>query len=125
MEKVDGGFVSNVIRGVFSALIVTLLGVLIFAVVIKVAYLNTGVVKAVNQFIKILAIFLGCSFSLGKKMGLISGAFVGGFATAITYLLFSLFGAQTAFGFSFAIDIIFSVIVGAFSGVITANLKNR
>ena len=125
MEKTDGGFISRIVKGVFSALIVTLLGVLIFAVIVKVAFLSSSVIKAVNQFIKILSIFLGCSFCLGKSKGLISGALVGGLSTIITCLLFSLFGAQTAFGFSFAVDVLFSVIVGAFSGVITANLKNR
>ncbi len=119
----NGGVVKNIVKGVLGAVIVALVGVLIFAFIIKVACLNGGVIKSVNQFIKILAVFLGCAFSVRGKGGLIKGALIGMISMAVVYLLFALFGSAITFGAGFIIDIIFGLIVGAISGIITVNVK--
>lgn len=116
-------FFSNVLKGALFAIIVSLISILIFAFIIKVAYLNSGVIKAVNQFIKILSVFLACTFCLGDRVGLIGGAFIGLIYTLVTYLLFALFLGQTNFGLTFIIEIIFMVVIGAVSGIISVNLK--
>ena len=126
MEKTEnGGFFLGILKSVLSAVIITLIGVLIFAFVIKVAFLGKSVIKAVNQFIKILSIFLGCTFCLRGRAGFIKGVIVGGLTTIITYLLFSFFGVEISFGFGFYVDLIFTIIVGAISGVIAVNLKTK
>ncbi len=123
MVNENGGFVKNIVKGVLGAVIVALVGVLIFAFIIKVACLNGGVIKSVNQFIKILAVFLGCAFSVRGKGGLIKGALIGMISMSVVYLLFALFGSKITFGAGFIIDIIFGLIVGAISGIITVNVK--
>lgn len=122
-ENTKIGIVLSTVKGVATAVIVTLIGVLLFALVVKFAVLNSGVIKAVNQFIKILSVFLGCAFSVRGKMGLIRGALIGVISTIITYLLFSLFAGTVSFGISFVIDLIFGLIIGAVSGVISVNVK--
>ncbi len=117
------GFFSGIIKAVFSAVIITLVGVLIFAGLLKFALLSEGVIKAVNQFIKILAIFLGCSFSIRGKNGLVRGALMGVLTTIITYLLFSLFCGEMMFGDNFFLDLIFTSVIGAISGIISVNIK--
>ncbi len=116
-------FFSGIIKAVFSAVIITLVGVLIFAGIVKFAILSSGVIKAVNQFIKIIAIFLGCSLSIRGKSGLLRGALMGVLTTIITYLLFSLFCGEIVFGNSFLLDLIFTSVIGAISGIISVNIK--
>lgn len=126
MQKSDNGnFISNVIKGVLTAIIVTLVGVMAFSFVVKTALLQTGAIKAVNQFIKILSIFLACSFSIKGGLGLLKGAIIGALSIALTFLLFALFGASVSFGFSFILELIFGVIVGGISGIISVNIKKR
>ena len=126
MEKSNAfNFFSSIIKGVSTALIITLVGVLIFAGVVKIATLNSGVIKAVNQFIKILSVFLGCTFSLKESKGLIKGVIVGVFSTLITYLIFALVGGAVSFGLSFLLDLVMGLIVGGVSGVIAVNLKRN
>ena len=123
MEKSENGGFLSVVKGVGTAVIVTLVGVLIFAAVVKIAALNTSVIKAVNQFIKILSVFLGVSVSVRGKMGLIKGLAIGVVSTVVTYLLFALIGGEISFGTPFFIDLLFGLIVGAISGVIVVNIR--
>ena len=116
-------FFSGIIKAVFSAVIITLVGVLIFAGIVKFALLSQAVIKAVNQFIKILAIFLGCSFCIRGKNGLFSGVIMGFLTTVITYLIFSLFCGKMIFGNNFLLDLIFTSVIGAVSGIISVNIK--
>lgn len=123
MEKSENGGFLSVVKGVGTAVIVTLVGVLIFAAVVKIAALNTSVIKAVNQFIKILSVFLGVSVSVRGKMGLIKGLAIGVVSTVVTYLLFTLIGGEISFGTPFFVDLLFGLIVGAISGVIVVNVR--
>ncbi len=116
-------FFSGIIKAVLTAVIITLVGVLIFAGIVKFALLNSGVIKAVNQFIKIIAIFLGCSLNIRGKSGLLRGALMGLLTTVITYLLFSLFCGEMVFGGGFFLDLIFTSAIGAVSGIISVNIK--
>lgn len=125
MKNASGGFIGGIIKGSFCAVIVTLISVLIFACVISSAMLTDNVIKSVNQFIKILSVFLGCMFFVRGSAGLLRGALIGAISTLITYLLFSLFGSQMQFGFSFIIDLIFLLVVGGISGVIAVNVKKE
>ena len=119
----EKGFFSGIIKGALCAVIITLFSVLIFAFIVKFALLNTGVVKAVNQFIKIISILLGCAFFVRGNMGLVKGVILGSLTTLLTYLLFSLFGAGISFNGSFILDLIFTAIIGGISGILAVNIK--
>ena len=123
MEKNEGKFFANIIKGTILSVICALVGILIFAFIIKIANLNGIVIKAVNQFIKILAIFLGCFFMLKENKGIIKGVFLGVFFTIIIYLIFALVLGNKNFGTVFFIDLLFGAIIGAVSGIISVNLK--
>ena len=120
-EKVGG--VSSIIKGVATSVIVTLVGVLIFAGVVKLTFLGQSIIKTVNQFIKILSIFFGCFFCVSGKNGLIKGAIIGVLSMVITYLLFALIGGEISFGKPFFLDLVFGLIVGGISGIIAVNVK--
>ena len=121
----NGGFLSSIIKGVLTTIIVMLIGILIFAFIAKNAMLNNGAIKAVNQFIKALSIFLGCFFSLKVNNGLIKGALIGLLSGVLIYALLSLFTGEQIFNAQCLIDLIFTLIVGAISGALAVNVKKE
>lgn len=119
----DNNFFSSILKGVATSVIITLVGILSFAFIIKIAYLNSTVIKAVNQFIKILSIFLGCFVFVRENKGILKGGLVGGFTAIIVHLIFALMGGDISFGGLFIIDLLFQIIIGIISGVIAVNLR--
>ncbi len=117
------GFFITVLKGIFISLIATLIGVLLFSVVVKVATLSASVIKVVNQFIKILSVFIGCFWSVRGGLGYLKGLIVGGGATLLTYLMFALLGGAAVFGAGFFVDLLFCVAIGAVSGIVAVNVK--
>lgn len=124
-ENNEIGFFGGVIRGALVTVITALIGVLVFAFIAKTAYLNDSVMRVVNQFIKVLSIFLGCMISPYKRLGIIKGVAIGVFGSLIIHLLFSLLLGQTISAVSFIVDLIFALVVGAISGVISVNLRGE
>lgn len=113
----------SVVKGILLAIIVNLIGVLLFALIIHIAILPTVVIKPVNQFIKLLSVFLGCFFFVRDGKGLIKGGIIGFATNVITYLAFALATSGISFGLGFLLDIVFGLIVGAISGILTVNVK--
>ena len=109
-------------RGVSLAIIICLAAVLIFALVIQFTGLPESVIMPVNQFIKVLAIFIGCFFSLRGSKGWLKGGLVGLIAGGLTFLLFALLGGFPS-GLRILWDLLFCVGVGILSGIISVNLK--
>ena len=124
-SQVENKFFQSVTKGTGLSIIITLICVLIFALVIKLTYLSQGTVKTINQFIKVISIFISVFLCVRGKQGLIKGALIGGFSIVITHLIFSLIGGNVSFNLSFIIDIIFGLIVGAISGIIAVNVKKE
>lgn len=123
MSYKEKGFTVSFIKGVFTAVISALVGVLIFALIIKMANLSSGVVKPVNQFIKVISIFLGCFFAVSGKRGYIKGGLIGIISIIIIYLLFALISGANVFSSGFIIDLLFSLAVGVLSGILAVNFK--
>ena len=116
-------FFSSVLKGVFLSLITALIGVLLFALVVKLTFLQSSVIKPVNCFIKILSVFIGCIFSLRGKKGYLKGALVGVLGTVVIFAVFSLIGGKLSFGVPFLIDLAFGLVLGGVSGMVAVNIK--
>ena len=124
MEKSKGGgFLKETIKGTCTAVIASLLAVLVFAFVVKLTYLNGGVIKAVNQFIKVIAVFLGCSLSIKNSMGLLKGVIIGILTSLVISLVFSLCGVGTGARVALLIDGVFTAVIGGICGVIAVNVR--
>ena len=115
----------EVVKATLVTLIFSLLGVLILALLIRTNLMSDGAVKLINQFVKVLAIFVGCYASLRGEKGLIKGIVAGIFGVLITFLVFALISGSMTLGFSFVWDIIFGVLVGGLSGIVAVNLKKE
>ena len=123
-DVVKGGIIP-IVKCVLITLIVNIVGVLIFSLIVKLTSLGSGVIRPINQFIKMLAIFLGCFFSLREKHGLLKGTLVGVLGSGLTYLVFALISGKASLFSPFILDLLFGAIVGAISGILTVNVKKE
>ena len=126
MEKaINKGNISQVLKGCLIALCVSLVGILLFAVVLRFVSLSDTVIKIINQIIKVTSVLLGVKVCLknNKSKGLMKGSCVGAIYTIISYLVFSLLVASFNFSLSIFYDLIFSSVVGLICGVIFVNIK--
>ena len=121
----QSSFFVSVIKGSLTALLTTLIAVLIFAGVIKSASLGSGVIKAVNQFIKVLSVFLGCFFCVKENKGFIKGILIGVLTCVLVALVFVLICGNKTTLSSLFIDLIFFAVIGGVCGAITVNVKRN
>ena len=113
------------IKSTLLSVIVMLIGVVIFGFIIQTASLSSTVIKPVNQFIKIIAIFIGCYFGIEGKKGYISGGVVGITSTLITHLLLLMFTGVSVNVLNTVLDILFCGVVGAICGILRVNIKAK
>lgn len=118
-------FFFSVVKAIFLTVIISLIGVLIFAFVVKFADVSDIAIKIVNQFIKVVAVFCGCYFSLSGNKGLIKGVVAGLISCALLYLIFSLLSGTELLNLKTLIDLLFVSAVGGISGVIAVNLRAK
>jgi putative membrane protein (TIGR04086 family) len=116
-------FFMQTLKAVIISISILLVGILLFSIVVKFAFLNDGVIKAVNQFIKILAIFLGAFFSVKEGKGLLKGLTIGFTFSVISNLIFSIMGKEMFFSLSLLIDLGFNMLIGVISGIIAVNIR--
>jgi putative membrane protein (TIGR04086 family) len=123
MERSENVVLACVIKGVLTAIITALLGVLIFACVVKITLMQSNSVKIINQIIKIVSVFLGCMVAVRAEKGLLKGSLIGVLSNFLIYAIFALISKTPLFGLSFFIDLIFMAVIGGISGVIAVNIK--
>ena len=115
----EKGFASQILKGVVTAILVTLIGVLLFAFILSFIDLSSSVIKPVNQFIKLSAIFLGCMLSIKESRAVVKGGLIGLLSTVFCFLLFCLIAGSVSSLVGFIIDLSFGTLMGILSGVIT------
>ena len=123
MERSENVGLACVIKGVLTAIITALVGVLIFACVVKITLMQSNSVKIINQIIKIVSVFLGCMVAVRAEKGLLKGSLIGAISNLLIYAIFALISKTPLFGLSFFIDLIFMAVIGGISGVIAVNIK--
>lgn len=124
-EYKESGFVSCTVKGVLVSVSFVLASVLLFATFMKLFNFSSGVIKPVNQVIKVLSVFCGAILCVCGNKGIIKGVIIGIFSVALTYLLFALMGGEGLFDVGFFLDVVFGAVIGAVSGVIAVNVKRN
>ncbi len=123
IKLLQKGDLKDVLRSVIIAICVSIVGVLIFALVVKFLYLGENAVLIGNTVIKVISIFLG-SF-LGVKQyekGAIKGIISGVCYIILSYFVFSLISGDGLFSGLDVVGVLFGAIVGVISGIITVNM---
>ena len=123
--KKENGLLLSVVKGGALTLIVGLVSVLLFAVIVKFTAISDTAIKTTNQFIKVIAVFVGCFFTVRGKMGWLKGGVIGAVGIFLIYLIFSLLSGTGLFSLEMLADLGLSLVVGAISGVIAVNVKGK
>lgn len=120
-----GTLLLSVLKGSLVALCFSLVGILVFAFLLKFTNISDSVINPVNQVIKGLSVFFGVFIGLKKEkeMGLVSGLLIGLIYTMVAFLVFSILDGNFVFDRTLLNDIIFGGIMGAICGIICVNIK--
>ena len=113
----------NLLKATVIALVYSLFAILLFAIILNFCSFDQVVIKPVNYLIKVLAVFLGCYFSIKNGKGLIKGAIYGLVITIICFFVFALISKSLNFNIYLLWDILLGVAIGAITGIVKVNKK--
>ena len=115
----------KIIKGSTVAIIITLLGLLIYSVILASTERGENTINYVVIGISALSILIGSIISVSKiaKNGMLNGAIVGGIYIVIIYLLSSIINLNFDINSNSIILIFFSMVAGMLGGVIGVNIK--
>ena len=125
--KENTGKVRPIFLGTLTALLFTLVAILLFAFVIKVAGLNDNVIAPVNQVIKMAAIAIAALVAVSKAQGshLFCGAISGVAYILVGFLVFSLIQGSFNFGMELVSDLLMGLIAAAIVSMIVSKFKKK
>ena len=123
--KGESSLLIRFIKGTLIALSFSLVGILIFAFILKFTNISESVITPVNQVIKGVSIFLGVFIALKKQKGngLVSGLLIGLGFKIVAFLVFSALSRHISFDLSLLYDMLFGTIIGGICGIICVNIK--
>ena len=124
----ENEFTKNIIRiikGSVTAIILTLLLLLIFAIILTYTSLKESIINPVIIVISVISILIGSSISTLKisKNGLLNGGLVGIIYILTIYLLSSITSSGFSINLYSIIMMILSIIAGMIGGIIGVNMK--
>ena len=114
-------------RGVLLSIAATLAAVVLFSVAIGLWDIPDGVIRIINQVIKVGAIFLGVQAAVprGDEGGIRRGAVIGLVYMGVGVLLYALLSQQKITWLDYAIDVLMGVAAGGLSGMVLGSMKPR
>lgn len=118
--------VFDIIRGVLLAMVISLIGVLLLALIVKLTSIGSDVILPINQVLKIASILLGCILGIKDKVkGALKGGIIGLLYSLLSIFVFLILN-KTLDGSSINyIDIISGLAAGALSGIIAVNFRRK
>lgn len=117
----------TILKGSLIAISISLVGILIFAFLIKYIAIPTEAIRPVNQVIKGISLLVGIFISLRKveQMGLINGLLIGLAYSILGFLVFSILDGNFEFDKALINDFLFGGIIGAICGIIAVNFRRK
>ncbi len=123
-EKTKGGVIIELIKAVIIAIIVSLAGILLAALIIKLFSIKSGVIPVINQVIKGVSILVGCLIAFKTKHNSwLKGLVVGLVYVVLAFVIFSLLAGGFKWGINLLNDITLSAVSGLASGIIASFKK--
>ena len=116
---------NSFLRGILVSVGFTVAAVVVFALIIGMTDLPDGLIRIINQVIKIAAIFLGVrSFvQAGARDGIRQGALLGLVYMGAGVLVYGLLSGQRMDWLGYVIDLLMGVAVGGLSGMLLGGRK--
>ena len=127
MKKRRLGAAAALAKGLIAAVLVTLLGMLLMAAAVIFIGMGDGAIRILNQFLKIIAVFIGTFLAVGRggERGLVTGAGLGALYAAAGYVLYICLGDTPFDIVTLMGEMTICAAAGAVTGVICANMKKR
>lgn len=129
MQKTKFNFsgILSLIKCVLIGIVATLIGIVIFSVVLKFADISSTIISYVNDIIKAFSIFIMVMCIKRRSEGkiLLQALIAGVFYAVLSFVIFSILNGGFAFNMSFVYDLLFSVIVSAIVSVIINILNHK
>ncbi|MFI3163139.1 MAG: TIGR04086 family membrane protein [Bacillota bacterium] len=123
-DKTNKTYILDISISTVLGMIFTILGIVIFSLVLNFFDIPSGVISPVNQAIKFLGVLLGVFIGVSnKKAGLVKGLVSGVLCILLLFLMFSGIGGSVVFTKYTAIDLACGGVVGMIAGVFAVNLK--
>jgi putative membrane protein (TIGR04086 family) len=120
-----GEFFSQIVRGVIAAVLITLISVLTFAFILSIASISDGVIRPVNQIIKLASVFLGCFLSIRDGSLIVKGGLIGLISTLLSALLFGLIAGGVTSVAAILVDVVFGALMGIISAIVTGLVSSN
>ena len=117
----------RLLKGLGAAVLVTVAGVAIFALLMQWIRPADGTVRIFNQALKLLSIAVGVYVAVGRgnEGGLLRGAAVGVGYMALGVTLYALLSGQGAPASAYAADLAMGVAAGGIVGMILSNISPK
>lgn len=114
-------------RGVLLSIAATLAAVVLFSVAIGLWDIPDGVIRVINQVIKVGAIFLGVQAVVprGDEGGIRRGALVGLIYMGVGVLVYALLSQQKITWLDYVIDVLMGIAAGGLSGMALGSMKPK
>lgn len=118
--------VMDVLKSAIIALIISLIGVLLLGLCIKLFEINSKLYLPINQVIKIFSIIGGCFLGFKyKENGAMKGGLVGIIYTVLSILVFGIIESAISFNAFNWFDLIAGAVAGIVSGIIVVNVRKK
>ena len=114
----------RLLKGLGASLLVTVAGVAVFALLMQWLRPTEGMVRIVNQVLKLLSIGAGVYVAVGRgcEGGLLRGAAVGLAYMALGVAAYAFLSGQNAPASAYVADLAMGVAVGGIVGMILSNI---
>ena len=130
MEKIKSFKFSsflNIIKCSLLAILITLIGIVVLAVILKFVDLNSTTIHYINDVIKAIAIFIMVlSVKRNSEDKLLIKSVVAGIIYAVLcFIIFSILNGSFMLNLGFIYDLLFSIIVAVIASIILNILKRK
>jgi len=117
----------SILKCVLIGVIATLIGIIIFSIVLKFANLSNLIISYVNDVIKVFSIFImiSCIKKCNPGRLLVKAILSGIMYAFVSLLIFSILNGSFVFNMSFVYDLLFAIIVSVIVSIIVNVLSRR
>ena len=122
-DRVYGDGIFTVVKAAGLALALSLLGAVIFAVLLRVCNWGDGVIYPVNQIVKGVSLAFSAIACVRGEKGWLKGGGAGLLFTGLSYLAFSALGGDFSLSWLIFAELALAFLVGGIGGTLAVNLK--
>lgn len=123
MENSQENLYVKILKGLFISFCITLIGILIFSIVLTYSNISETTVPIVIIAISFVSILIGSTISTRKisKNGMVNGGIIGGIYIIMIYSISSIISGNFALNMYSIIMIILGILAGLIGGILGIN----